>query len=94
MHKEECTKELSGLKNKLKEAETKSLGSSTVPSKNEITEDAYRQTIAEADSLLSKLEADYQTTIKYAISHKAQFSERQITHLFRRKSEQASEASL
>ena len=62
--KEEYAAEISKLKEQLKNAEN----TSKVPS-NELQskEEAYRKTIAEADSLLSKMEADYQTTIKVCI---------------------------
>ena len=63
-HKEECTTEIAGLKEKLKKANLTAADSNDVPSELQNKEDAYRQTIAEADSLLSKMEADYQTTIK------------------------------
>ena len=61
--KEEFTAEISNLKEKLKNAEGIT---SNVPSTTELQskEDAYRKTIAEADSLLSKMETEYQTTIK------------------------------
>ena len=58
---------LSNLKEKLKNAEGIT---SNVPSTTELQskEDAYRKTIAEADSLLSKMETEYQTTIKVCSS--------------------------
>ena len=58
--KEEASAEIKSLKAKIQQAEK----NSNVPSELQSKEDAYRQTIAEADSLLSKMEADYQTTIK------------------------------
>lgn len=62
-HKEQCSAEISNLKEKLKNAEGIT---SNVPSTTELQskEDAYRKTIAEADSLLSKMETEYQTKIK------------------------------
>ena len=55
-------KEISDLKQKLEQNQT---------------EDAYRQTIAEADSLLSKMEADYQETIKN-LQHEKSVLEEQV----------------
>ena len=69
--KEEYTKEIGDLKRKLSafEKNSEDLPPSVSSSEQEkimqqSREDAYRQTIAEADSMLSKLEADYQSTIK------------------------------
>ena len=68
--KSECTQEIQELKRKLSAFQTENNSKSSVPCKVESQEqmqsqeDAYRQTIAEADSMLSKLEADYQSTIK------------------------------
>ena len=67
LHQEECSREIAELKEKLKVAELQN--QSNQKSKESLDqlqckEEAYRQTIAEADSLLSKLESDYQTTIK------------------------------
>ena len=68
--KEEYAKEIGDLKRKLSAFENSSQTQPSVESSSEeimqqqSQEDAYRQTIAEADSMLSKLEADYQSTIK------------------------------
>ena len=73
--KEEYTKEIGDLRRKLSAFEKQQSNSVDlqVPSVSsseqekimqQSREDAYRQTIAEADSMLSKLEADYQSTIK------------------------------
>lgn len=53
-HKELCSKEIKELKLRIKSME----------SKQPAAEDAFRETIAEADSLLSKMETEHQETIK------------------------------
>merc|ERR1712083_553260 len=69
--KEESAAEIKSLKAKIKQVEK----TSNVPSELQSKEDAYRQTIAEADSLLSKMEADYQTTIKCLQCEKSSLEE-------------------
>ena len=60
----QCNKEKSELKEKLVQAELVSQEKmKPLQESLEVKEDAYRQTIAEADSMLSKLEADYKETI-------------------------------
>ena len=66
--KSECTQEIQDLKRKLSAFQTENSSVPCKPTESQeqmqSQEDAYRQTIAEADSMLSKLEADYQSTIK------------------------------
>merc|ERR1712129_359286 len=71
---EQCSAEISNLKEKLKNAEGIT---NNVPSNTELQskEDAYRKTIAEADSLLSKMETEYQTKIKCLQCEKSSLEE-------------------
>merc|ERR1712223_2266120 len=69
--KEEASAEIKSLKAKIQQAEK----NSNVPSELQSKEDAYRKTTAEADSLLSKMEADYQTTIKCLQCEKSSLEE-------------------
>lgn len=73
-HKDQCSREISSLKQQLIQSEARFQDRSQQSSNNnnskfediEAKEDAYRQTIAEADSILAKVEADYQLTIRYS----------------------------
>lgn len=71
-HQSECTKEIRELRAKL-QAQNKTETDQVPLTQN--TEDAYRQTIAEADSLLSKMEVEYETKIKTLQYEKSQLEE-------------------
>ena len=75
-HEEQCNKEKSELKEKLAQAELISQEKmKPLQESLEVKEDAYRQTIAEADSMLSKLEADYKETITCLQNEKTSLEE-------------------
>ena len=65
-HKQQCSKEIAELKEKLSINQIVQDDEEKTPKVSlDDREVAYRQTIAEADSLLAKLESDYQVTIRY-----------------------------
>ena len=75
-HEEQCNKEKTELKEKLAQAELISQEKmKPLQESLEVKEDAYRQTIAEADSMLSKLEADYKETITCLQNEKTSLEE-------------------
>ena len=64
-HKKQCSKEIADLEEKLNINQIIQEDEEKTPKVSlDEKEEAYRQTIAEADSLLAKLESDYHVTIR------------------------------